>query len=287
MIYRIDETTSTNDEARDAKYRHGDIVWAERQTAGRGQRGHTWTSPEGENLTFSMVLEPRFLPVGEQFLLSEAVTLALTDTFAAYGIDTRIKWTNDIYVGDRKLVGILIEHNHAGASLSRTIAGIGINVNQTAFDPALPNPVSLAQAGGRKFNRSRLLETFLVRCLRRYAQLERGEKETLQHAYRERMYRLGEQHPYRLPDGTLFQAAIEGVLPSGELILRHADGTRHEYLFREIEFVIAGKQERRACDAAVHAFARQLPQGIEGFTVDDYVRFHGLLTSSGFVVSRR
>ena len=230
MIYRIDETTSTNDEARDAKYRHGDIVWAERQTAGRGQRGHTWTSPEGENLTFSMVLEPRFLPVGEQFLLSEAVTLALTDTFAAYGIDTRIKWTNDIYVGDRKLVGILIEHNHAGASLSRTIAGIGINVNQTAFDPALPNPVSLAQAGGRKFNRSRLLETFLVRCLRRYAQLERGEKETLQHAY-------------RLPDGTLFQAAIEGVLPSGELILRHADGTRHEYLFREIEFVIAGKQE--------------------------------------------
>ena len=209
MIYRIDETTSTNDEARDAKYRHGDIVWAERQTAGRGQRGHTWTSPEGENLTFSMVLEPRFLPVGEQFLLSEAVTLALTDTFAAYGIDTRIKWTNDIYVGDRKLVGILIEHNHAG---------------------------------GRKFNRSRLLETFLVRCLRRYAQLERGEKEALQHAYRERMYRLGEQHPYRLPDGTLFQAAIEGVLPSGELILRHADGTRHEYLFREIEFVIAGKQ---------------------------------------------
>ena len=113
MIYRIDETTSTNDEARDAKYRHGDIVWAERQTAGRGQRGHTWTSPEGENLTFSMVLEPRFLPVGEQFLLSEAVTLALTDTFAAYGIDTRIKWTNDIYIGDRKLVGILIEHNHA------------------------------------------------------------------------------------------------------------------------------------------------------------------------------
>ena len=53
MIYRIDETTSTNDEARDAKYRHGDIVWAERQTAGRGQRGHTWTSPEGENLSCS------------------------------------------------------------------------------------------------------------------------------------------------------------------------------------------------------------------------------------------
>ena len=241
MIYRIDQTTSTNDEARDGKYRHGDIVWAERQTAGRGQRGHSWTSPEGENLTFSLVLEPRFLPVGEQFLLSEAITLALTDTFAAYGVTSRIKWTNDIYVGDKKLVGILIEHSYSGSTLARTIAGIGININQTEFDPALPNPISLALAGGRGFNRSRILETFLVRCLRRYAQLERGEKEALQQAYRKRMYRIGEQHTYRLPDGTLFEAAIEGVRPSGELILRHTDGTAHEYLFREVEFVIEGR----------------------------------------------
>ena len=73
MIHRIEETTSTNDDARDAKYRHGDIVWAERQTAGRGQRGHKWSSAEGLNLTFSLVLEPRFLPAGEQFLLNEAV----------------------------------------------------------------------------------------------------------------------------------------------------------------------------------------------------------------------
>lgn len=153
MIYRIAETTSTNDDAKRPEYRHGDIVWAERQTAGRGQRGHSWTSPEGENLTFTLVLEPVFLPVGEQFLLSEAVTLALTDTFAAFGIDARIKWTNDIYVGDKKLVGILIEHSYSGPTLARTIAGIGINVNQRAFDPALPNPVSMAVASGRTFDR--------------------------------------------------------------------------------------------------------------------------------------
>ena len=157
MIYRIAETTSTNDDAKRPEYRHGDIVWAERQTAGRGQRGHSWTSPEGENLTFTLVLEPVFLPVGEQFLLSEAVTLALTDTFAAFGIDARIKWTNDIYVGDKKLVGILIEHSYSGPTLARTIAGIGINVNQRAFDPALPNPVSMAVASGRTFDRREVL----------------------------------------------------------------------------------------------------------------------------------
>ncbi len=241
MIHHILETTSTNDDAKRPEYGHGDVVWAERQTAGRGQRGHTWTSPEGENLTFTLVLEPRFLPVGEQFLLSEAVALALTDTFAAFGIDARIKWTNDIYVGDRKLVGMLIEHNYSGRTLSRTIAGIGINVNQQAFDPALPNPVSMALAAGRTFDREQVLKTFLRCCDERYAQLERGEKESLQQDYRSRMYRLGEMHPFRFPDGRPTRGAIEGVRPSGELILRHEDGTRREYLFREIEFVVAGR----------------------------------------------
>ena len=238
MIDRIPETTSTNDDARDPKYRHGDIVWAERQTAGRGQRGHTWTSAEGENLTFTLVLEPRFLPVGEQFLLSEAVALALTDTFAQFGIETRIKWTNDIYAGDRKLVGILIEHSYSGPTLTRTVVGIGINVNQTEFDPALPNPVSMAAAAGRTFDRGEVLEAFCERIEARYAQLERGDTETLQRDYRERMYGLGERRTFRYPDGTPVEAVIEGVRPSGELLLCHDDGTLREYLFKEINFVL-------------------------------------------------
>ncbi len=237
MIYRLASTTSTNDEARDIRYRHGDVVWAEQQTAGRGQRGHAWHSPEGENLTFSIVLEPRFLPVGEQFMLCEAVALALVDTFADYGIDTRIKWTNDIYAGDRKIVGMLIENNCSGPLLVRSIAGIGINVNQTVFDPALPNPVSMAQLAGRTFDRAEVLETFLNRCRERYEALEQGRKDFLQEEYRNRMYRLGERRPYLLPDGTRIEAAIEGVRPSGELLLRHADGSCGAYLFREIEFV--------------------------------------------------
>lgn len=240
MIYRIEETTSTNDDAKRPEYRHGDVIWAERQTAGRGQRGHTWTSPEGENLTFSLVLEPAFLPVGEQFLLSEAVALSLTNTFADFGLDARIKWTNDIYLGDRKLVGILIEHNYSGPTLARTVAGIGINVNQTAFDPALPNPVSMALAAGRQFDRREVLDRFLARCAERFAQLERGEKERLQRDYRERMYRLGTMHDFRFPDGTPTRAAIEGVHPTGELILRHDDGRVGKYLYGEIQFVITG-----------------------------------------------
>ena len=241
MIYHLGTTTSTNDDARDAKYRHGDIVWAEHQTAGRGQRGHKWLSPEGENLTFTMVVEPHFLPVAEQFLLCEAMSVALTDTFAAYGIETRIKWTNDIYAGDRKLEGVLIEHSYSGATLSRSLLGIGINVNQTDFDPSLPNPVSMAQLTGRRYDRREVLETFERCMLVRYEQLERGEREALQRDYRDHMYGLGQRRPFRRPDGSLTHGIIEGVRTSGELMLRHDDGSLGEYLFKEIEFVIGGR----------------------------------------------
>lgn len=238
MIYHLEQTTSTNDDAREACYRHGDVIWAELQTAGRGQRGHVWHSPRGENLTFSAVLEPTFLPANEQFLLSEIVTLALTDVFAQYGVDTRIKWTNDIYAGDRKLVGMLIEHVLSGGRLVRTIAGIGINVNQTAFDPVLPNPVSLRQLTGRTFERREVLDAFLDALERRYVRLETGDCVGLQEEFRGRLYRLGERHLYRFPDGSTARAVIEGVRPTGALLLRHDDGLLREYLFREVEFVI-------------------------------------------------
>lgn len=239
MIRRIAETTSTNDDARGASYRHGDILWAERQTAGRGQRGHGWTSGEGMNLTFSLVWEPRFLAVREQFTLLQAVALGLADAFDAQGIDCRIKWTNDIYVGDRKLVGILIEHILAGERLARSIVGIGINVNQMDFDPSLPNPTSMARETGREYDRAEVLER-VAQCLDgRYRQLERGEADRLRADYRRRIYRLDAPQRFRVPaTGEAFTGIIRDVAPSGELVVEHPDGRRCGYLFRQIEFIV-------------------------------------------------
>ena len=239
MIYRFDTVTSTNDVAREPQYLHGDIVAAEFQTAGRGQRGHTWTSSAGLNLMFTAVLCPTFLPVHEQFLLSECVALALCDTFASFGIATRIKWTNDIYAGDRKLAGVLIEQNVTGTSISRSIIGIGINVNQTEFDPSLPNPVSMKQLTGSTFDRDVILERFSRCLMSRYGQMESGDRRQLQEEYRQSMYRLGEMSPFRLvPSGEVITAEIAGVQPSGALILRSADGRQDEYRFREVEFIV-------------------------------------------------
>lgn len=237
-IFHIRETTSTNDLLREAQYREGDVVWADYQTAGRGQRGHKWSSDAGANLLFSVALEPAFLPVAEQFLLSETVALSLMDLLADYGIPTRIKWTNDIYAGDRKIVGILIEHIYAGAHLAKTIVGIGLNVNQREFDPSLPNPTSMALQTGKKYDLREVLEHFVARLMYNYEHLRQGAKQRIQERYVASMYRRGIQHVYALPDGTRFRGTIVGVRPSGELIIDHEDGTRAEYLFKEVEFVL-------------------------------------------------
>lgn len=238
MFYHLEETTSTNDVARGARYGHGDVICAERQTAGRGQRGHTWTSPEGLNLLFSVVLAPAFLPASDQFLLSEAVAGALCETFGSYGIDTRIKWTNDIYAGDRKLVGMLIEHNLSGERLARTVVGIGVNVNQTQFDASLPNPTSMALETGRTFDRREVLRTLHETLMRRYAALEAGDRAALEADYCRRMYRLDELQRFRLPDGSEFTGTVRGVGRGGALRVEHPDGTVRGYLFKEIEFVV-------------------------------------------------
>lgn len=194
--------------------------------------------PEGQNLTFSLVLEPRFLPVGKQFLLSEAVALALTDTFAQAGIETRIKWTNDIYAGNRKLVGILIEHSYSGPTLARTVVGIGINVNQKEFDRRFRIPC--------RWLSPQAARSTAARCSKPSAN---GSKPAT-HSSKGAMPKpcsattanacTGWANSARsaTPTARLSRPVIEGVRPSGELLLRHVGGPLREYLFKEVEFVV-------------------------------------------------
>ena len=238
MIHYFEQLTSSNDEATLPHYREGDIIWAERQTAGRGQRGHSWQSNEGENLTFTALLEPTFLPPSEQFSLLQVVALAMVDMLSEYGIEAKIKWTNDIYVGDRKLVGILMEHKLQGAAIGRTIAGIGLNVNQKEFDPELPNPTSMRLIAGREFDRKEVLERIALHLKNRYEMLRRGEIKQLHLDYHQRLYRLGEEHTYALPDGTRFRGVIEGVEPQGALKITTPQGEAYKFLFKEVEFVL-------------------------------------------------
>lgn len=242
MFYRFEELTSSNDEVRRPSYREGDWVVVERQSAGRGQRGHSWLSPEGLNLTASLLLEPTFLPVARQFQLLQVVALGLCDMLSDYGVEAHIKWTNDIYVGDKKLVGILIEHSLSGAHLSRTVVGVGLNINQTEFDPALPNPISMALVAGRDFDREEVLERLDRALMERYEMLRRGGISRLEQEYHRRLYRLDQPQRFRLASGEEFVGRIRGVRSGGDLQIEHPDGVVRSYLFREVEFLIPTRE---------------------------------------------
>lgn len=221
---------------------HGALVFAREQWAGKGQRGRTWTSTPGENIVLSAVLEPVALAPSQAFSLSACVALACYDLFSRYaGEDkTRIKWPNDLYWGDRKAGGILIENNFRGDRWVLAIAGIGININQTVFPGSARNPVSLRQITGRSFDAVALARE-LGECLdRRYSQLESGKephsgKESLIGQYNDRLYRLGKEVRLR-KDNAVFGTVVTGVSPQGQLLTK--DAVDREFSFGEVDWVI-------------------------------------------------
>lgn len=228
------------------------VVTAGHQTAGRGQRGNTWNSNAGENLLFSILVRPGgSLEVKKQFLLSQAVSIALHDAMKCYGIDTQLKWPNDIYVGKRKLAGILLELDYSGAFVEQAIIGIGLNVNQTHFPPMDKVPVSMKmlwEAEREKRNAERekqredfilddVLATILDRFEHYYAELRFGNREAIATEYKERLLGINEQHTFIDKNGH-FKAIIHDVENDGHLLLKRENGNISRYAFKEVEMVL-------------------------------------------------
>lgn len=216
------------------------LVTAEYQSAGRGSDTNRWESERGKNLLFSLRTFPRELPVCRMFALSEVTALALLRALGAYIKEPRIKWPNDIYYGDGKMAGMLIENDLSGKSVSKTVIGVGLNVNQTLFVSDAPNPVSLAGILGREVDRREVLDGFVSHFGGLYAMMEDGEYDALHAEYMENLYRREGFFPYADGKGE-FMACIEGVEPTGHLLLRDGDGVARRYGFKEVRFVTDGK----------------------------------------------
>ena len=142
-VIRLDTVNSTNTYATNqlAKSRlpEGTAIVAAEQTQGRGYSGNQWKSEKGMNLLLSVVLYPVFLAPRQHFFLNQVASLAIAETLQAYlpVKDVKIKWPNDVFIGDKKAAGILIENSVKGNIIQHAVPGMGINVNQTEFDPAL------------------------------------------------------------------------------------------------------------------------------------------------------
>jgi BirA family biotin operon repressor/biotin-[acetyl-CoA-carboxylase] ligase len=239
-IIHIDETESTNKWLKDnslaQNVRENIIAVAEYQTAGKGCGKNSWESERSKNLTFSMLIHPGERPLQlqakEQFHITEVVSVALCKTLQPYIYNkVEIKWPNDIYVGDKKLCGILIENQLHGSEMKDCIIGIGLNVNQREFHSDAPNPLSLYQLTGQETDREGLLKAFLESFD------EVMTSETVAQDYRQRLYRSVGTYAFEDANGQ-FMAEIARVEADGRLVLKDERGHERFYAFKEVTFII-------------------------------------------------
>ena len=202
------------------------FLYAGYQTAGRGQTGNRWESEAEKNLLCSILLPPD----KNLYFLNIAVGVAL---LRVIGDAFTIKWPNDIYYGDKKAAGILIENAIIGNEIKYSIAGIGLNVNQTEFRSDAPNPISLKQIYGTEYAIDQLMNQVLEAVNK---VLNEPEEEVWAY-YKSHLYRREGFWPFEDQNGT-FEARIEDILPTGEIVLRDQQGKERKYHFKQVRYVL-------------------------------------------------
>ena len=219
------------------------------QTAGRGQAGNSWESEAGKNLLFSTFLRYEGIHAAQQWRLSMLVAVALWDTLANYLPKEclAIKWPNDIYFGDKKLVGILIENNLSGQYVGYSIVGIGVNVNQTKWLSNAPNPISMKEITGEEYD----VEALMNEWISSMKSWELRTTEEIKTAYVQHLYRRDGWHMYVEREVSVeptqiaqrdikgaFLAQLIGITEQGELMLRKENNEEKIYHFKQIRFVL-------------------------------------------------
>lgn len=243
----LDTIDSTNSEAlrRLPDLPSCTVLAAREQTAGRGQRGNTWFSEPGKNLTFSIVLKfgPGAVSARDAHYLNCLASLSVVSLLDSFGIRSQIKWPNDIYVGKRKICGMLLENTLCTTGLAASVIGIGLNVNQTAF-PRLANATSVALELGQVQPMERDLAQTLESLLRLFEErlplLSSPEgRQELMADYTARLFQKDVPAPYRdLLQDREFTGVIEGVEPDGRLRVRDAEGGKRFFRFKEISYLL-------------------------------------------------
>ncbi len=248
VLLVFDELPSTNDYARlianEVQTQEGTVVQTSRQTSGRGQMGAVWESAPGTNLTLSVILQPTWLRADQQFHLSKVVALAVYDTVQEVteplpaNFSLQVKWPNDILLNGKKIAGILIENTISGAYLGISIAGIGLNVNQQTFSPALPMAGSLVQLTGHTFDTDHLAQRLFAHLELRYLQLRGGATDLLHTDYLARLLGYREHRHFELlPEGTQVEGMITGVDEHGRLVVENA-GAEQKFGLKEIKMLL-------------------------------------------------
>lgn len=246
-IIWLQNIDSTNNEAKRhiSELDNLSVVAALSQSDGRGQRGNSWQSEPERNLLFSVVLRLQ-VQAYDQFVISQMASLAVVDLLGEHDIEAKIKWPNDIYVGDKKICGILIENAVSGKWISHSIVGIGLNVNQRNFDVSIPNPTSMTLSDPDKsedFNLHDLLDEYmniLSGYIDRFCHITGGYNR-LNQLYLAQLWRRDEESEFidnTTVPATKFTGTIRGISDIGHLLIKTKEGELKEFAFKDISYII-------------------------------------------------
>ena len=242
-IIHLDSIHSTNSYAlkliEAERCEEGLIVVSDEQTSGKGHAENSWESEKGKNLTFSLVLRPLFIEPSKQFLITQIVSVAIFK-FLQKRLPAKmvkIKWPNDIYVENKKIAGILIQNTIRGNNLDYSIIGVGLNVNQEVLYSDAPNPVSLSYYTGVKHNSTELLDELFIEIAAVYTNSASTVfVDLLNESYVKNLYRFNKFSDCKSEEKE-FKGKITGIGEYGKLQIEDISGKKHEFDFKEIEFV--------------------------------------------------
>jgi len=234
----LDKVASTNDYLRELlsnfkPLAEGTAILAEDQYQGKGQRGRSWVSEPGKNLTTSILLKPHFLSVEHQFALSVTIAIATVNWLKSkVNQQVTVKWPNDIYVDSRKITGILIENKLKGSKIEASIVGIGVNINQVNFDTAI-TITSLASLTNRQDYVIKDVAYDLFQYIQQEYQtlFDKGWQYQLNH-YNELLFWKGQEKPFLIA-GEKKMGVIQKVSIDGKLHVL-IDKTLQEFNIKEI-----------------------------------------------------
>jgi len=240
IIISVSEVQSTNlyaiSQLSGKEIEPGTVFLTYNQTAGRGQLNNQWESEKGKNVTFSIFLKPSVVEIQKQFMISKVVSLGVVSFLNDYVDDIHIKWPNDIYVGDYKICGILIENAVMQKNIFWSVVGIGLNINQTTFLSDAPNPVSMKNITGKDYDLTKILDKLLIKIDFYYQKLIDGKYDDLDVRFLKYLYRINEWCDYK-DKNHQYKGRIIGVNDIGQLQIEEEMGKVNTYNFKEVKFL--------------------------------------------------
>jgi birA, biotin-[acetyl-CoA-carboxylase] ligase region len=215
----------------------GEVLIAERQTAGRGQQQRVWWNGAGDNLAMSVFLRPRCSPADLPSFALLASLVAKRAIRQVSGWAAQIKWPNDLVASGRKIGGVLCEAKIMGGCVDCLVIGMGINVNCTSFPPELAETASSIRCqSGQKIDRGHLVAQ-IVRELEQMTPLwlDRAERIALLAEYTSSSAVVGREIEWKKSEGELAQRGmVLGFEPDGALRLLDEQGKVHCYRAGEV-----------------------------------------------------